>query len=202
MLKRRNRGGPNFKIKAIFSDASLQEISKLIFNKPVAEMYYKVGKNAKGVYGFESVTSEWMDDGPTEGKVAPPPPPATHANTGDSKPADGKDNSGSQKTPASTGCNNPMPEPDFDAQLVGVSARPFEPIKLSAAKKLAEAHCLRVSQVVMVMAVFDSEQSRLTFAKYAYDHTYNQDEYADVSNALHNNKSKDDLNKYISGRKK
>ena len=76
----------------------------------------------------------------------------------------------------------------------------FTPLK--TAKKMAETHCLRVSQVVLVIHVFDSESSRLSFAKFAYDHTYDRDNYADVNDALHSQKSKNDLDKYVAGKTK
>ena len=95
-----------------------------------------------------------------------------------------------------------MSEPDFNGQLVGISARPFEPMQLSAAKKMAETHCLMVSQVKMVIYVFNSESSRLSFAKYAYDHTYDRDNYSEVKDALHSEKSKTELDRYISEKSK
>jgi hypothetical protein len=75
-------------------------------------------------------------------------------------------------------------------------------MQLSAAKKMAETHCLKASHVVLVIAVFDSESSRLSFAKFAYDHTYDQDNYTDVRDALHSQSSKNDLDRYLSGKTK
>ena len=193
-----NPGGPTFKIKVTFADASMPEISKTVFNKPGSTMYYKIGANPKGAFVLESTTSEWMDDGVVKEKVTPTPPPAENK----SKTEKEKGKNEPDKSPNSKGCDNPMSEADFNAQLVGISARPFDPIKLSAAKKMAETHCLLVSQVKMVMYVFDSESSRLSFAKYAYDFTYNRGEYSEVNDALHSEKSKNDLTRYISERKK
>ena len=160
-------------------------------------MYYKVDKNAKGAYVIESTGSEWLDKGVAVEEPAPAPPPAgtkskTENDKGTAEPA---------KTTSKKGCDNPMSDPDFNASLVGISTGPFEPIKLSNAKKTAEKHCLRVSQVILVMYVFDSESSRLSFAKFAYDYTYNPDEYSEVKDALHSQKSKDDLDRYIAGKK-
>ena len=100
------------------------------------------------------------------------------------------------------GCENPIADADFTGQLIDISARPFEPMKLSAAKKMAETHCLRVSQVKLVINVFESESSRLSFAKFAWDYTYDRDNYAEVNDELHSQKSRDDLDRFIEGKSK
>jgi hypothetical protein len=105
------------------------------------------------------------------------------------------------KDTKSAGCENPMPEPDFIASLAGVSAHPFEGSQLSAAKKMAETHCLRVSQVKEVIYIFNMESSRLSFAKFAYDFTYDKEDYSSVKDALHSEKSKTELEKFISSKK-
>jgi hypothetical protein len=52
-----NPGGPSFKMRIVFPDPSVKEISKLTFNKPGGTMYFQVVKNAKGVYVLESTSS-------------------------------------------------------------------------------------------------------------------------------------------------
>jgi hypothetical protein len=191
-----NPGGPTFKLRVFFADPAIREINKTVFNKPGSTMYYKVTKNAKGAYILESTGSEWIDEDVIKEGSTPAPPEGNKAKSGKDK---------EKIEPVSKtgikGCDNPMSEPDFNAQLVGISAAPFEPIKLSNAKKLAEQHCLLVSQVILVIYVFDNESSRLNFAKFAFDHTYNPDDYAEVKNALHSQKSKDDLDRFIAGKK-
>jgi hypothetical protein len=198
-----NPGGPNFKLKVSFPDPSIKEISKLVFNKPHETMYYKVGKNQKGVYVLESTSSEWMDETMTKQQDNTPPPAVepSKPEKQESKPGEAVNNdpANSSKT---KGCVNPLSEPDFNAQLVGISARPFEPMQLSAAKKMAETHCLMTSQVIRIIYIFDNESSRLSFAKFAYDFTYDRDNYEDVKEALHSEKSKTELGKYIAGKTK
>jgi hypothetical protein len=197
-----NPGGPTFKLKVVFPDPAIKEISKLIFNKPHATMFYKVEKNGKGAYTLESVSSEWTENSNVQGKSETPSapadtPPPPQKETNQEKPA-----GDATKTPNSAGCKNPMSEPDFNAELVGISARPFEPMQLSAAKKMAETHCLMVSQVKRVIYIFDSESSRLSFAKFAFDYTYDSVNYQEVDDALHSEKSKIELDKFVSGKMK
>jgi hypothetical protein len=197
-----NPGGPSFKIRVIFPDPSIKEISKLVFNKPGSTMYYKVGRNAKGVYALESTSSEWTDETnlADPGNSTRPRQDAPYPEKKDEKSASTK--SESTKSTASKGCDNPIPDADFTAQLIDISARPFEPMQLSAAKKMAETHCLRVSQVKLVMNVFDTESSRLSFAKFAYDFTNDRENYSEVDDELHSQKSRDDLGRYIAGKAK
>jgi hypothetical protein len=198
-----NPGGPSFKIKVVFADPSVKEISKMVFNKPGSAMYFKVEKNAKGVFTIESASSEWKDDAKSEGIDPPAPPPSEPATQVKNEPkSDETAKSGAKDSNNSKGCENPLSDQDFTPQLVDISARPFEPMQLSAAKKMAETRCLRVSQVVLVIHVFDSESSRLSFAKFAYDHTFDRENYSDVKDALHSSKSKDDLDRFISEKSK
>jgi hypothetical protein len=193
-----NPGGPTFKVRVVFPDASIRELSKTVFNKPQGTMFFKVEKNAKGAFVLESTSSEWMDDKTSDGHDNPPPPvpaAAGHDNK-ESKPAE------TEKKAGTKGCENPISDADFTAQLIDISARPFEPMQLSAAKKMAETHCLYVSQVKLVINVFDSESSRLSFAKFAWDYTYDRDSYSEVNDELHSQKSRDDLDRYVAGKTK
>ena len=198
-----NPGGPTYKLRVVFPDPSIDEISKLVFNKPHGTMYFKVDKNAKGKYILESATSEWLDDAPGSVKETSPPPspPGTTPDTKESKPEEAKTRD-PVKNSTAKGCDKPVSDPDFTPLLIDISARPFEPMQLSAAKKMAETHCITVLQVKMVIAVFDSESSRLSFAKHAYDYTYDKDNYSEVNEVLHSQKSRDDLDRYVAGKKK
>jgi hypothetical protein len=193
-----NPGGPTFKIRVVFPDASIHELTKLVFNKPSSTMFFKVEKNAKGAFTLESTTSEWMDKSAVnEPDNTPPPPPAA---SDQSKKESKSPETG--KKMETKGCENPISDADFTAQLIDISARPFEPMQLSAAKKMAETHCLLVSQIKLVLNVFDSESSRLSFAKFAYDYTYDRGNYTEVREELHSQKSRDDLDRFVSSKMK
>ncbi len=176
-------GGPSFKVRVVFDDTSIPEINKSVFNKMGSIQYCKVGQNAKGVYVLETTSSEWSD---VEAEAKPASPAAKSE---PSAPAKGKI------------CSNPMNEVDFNVALAAVSSQPFEGSKLSSAKKMVNSHCLLCSQVKQTMYLFDLESSRLSLAKYAYDFVYDPENFSEVSEELHSQKSKDDLNRYISGKK-
>lgn len=190
-------GGPTFKILVTFSEPSIKEISKLVFNKANYTFYYKIDRNPKGAYILEATSQEWSDVAVTKKETPPPPPPD------EQKPASSGETAKPehQKTAGENGCSNPMEEPAFLASLVSVSTPPFDPMKLSAAKKLATEHCLTTYQVKEVIYVFDNESTRLSFAKFAYDHTWDVKNYSDVVEALHSSRSKQDLENFINSKK-
>ncbi len=186
--------GPTCKVRLVF-DQPGPELSKTIFNKLSSTMYYAVQPNAKGNMALQSVSSEWSEvpaESSKKEKAAAP--------TSDKPAQDGK-KSGSAGGNSKKGCSAPMSEGDFIAGLVSVSTPPFDPPKLSAAKKLALAHCLTTAQVKQVMYTFDNESTRLTFAKFAYDYTWDLKNYTDVGDALHSSRSKDELEQFINTKK-
>jgi hypothetical protein len=176
--------GPSFKIRVVFKDVAIREISKTVFNTPSGVLYYAVIPGKKGDYILEKTNSDYSRSQEAAKETAPPPPAKT-----ESKQAAAKKSGG--------GCDNPMDEGDFQASTVAVSNAPFENIKLSQAKKVAESHCLYARQIVELMYVLNSESSRLTLAKDAYHHCYDPGNYSEVRDALNSNKSKDDLDRYI-----
>ena len=191
-----NPGGPNFKIRVVMEDPSAKELSKLVFNKPHSTIYYKVGRNPKGVFVLESVTTEWSEVSDGEVKTAKQAAGAVEPDEEKEKPVESP---GSGQTDGD--CANPMSEADFAVSLAGISHHPFEASRLSAAKKMAGSKCLMVWQVKQIIGVFDMEASRLSFAKFAYDHTYNRGEYEEVRDALYTEKSKADLDKFLKSKK-
>lgn len=98
------------------------------------------------------------------------------------------------------GCPIPMSPQDFSDFKESVRSKDFEQTKLTIAKQVLENNCLTASQVKEVLGVFDFENSKLEYAKYAYDHTYDIGNYYKVNDAFEFESSVSDLNKYISSR--
>jgi hypothetical protein len=96
------------------------------------------------------------------------------------------------------GCPNPMSHDDFESLKNSISSKSFEDSKLEIAKQVVASNCLLCSQVREIMKLFSFEDSKLTFAKYAYGHTYDTGNYFKVNDAFSFESSIDELNKYIS----
>lgn len=188
-VKIENLWGPSFKVRIVFEDNTIRELEKTIMNHPGADLYYVLKPGKKGDYTLEKTTSDYV---PPAGTVSEP---AKTTEKKETKTAETK--SSSATTKGSGGCDNPMNEADFQASTVAVSNAPFDNIKLSQAKKLAEGHCLECRQIVELMYILSYESSRLSLAKTAYKHCYDPGNYDQVKDALNSSKSKDDLDKYI-----
>jgi len=183
--------GPTIKLRIVFTDVSIREIEKTVFNSASGELFYVVRHGKKNDYILEKTSSDYIH--PQEAVKETPPPPSTQ---NESKQTAVKSESTAKKTGG--GCDNPMSEPDFQASTIAISNAPFDPIRLTQAKKMVESHCLYCRQIVELMYILNGDSSRLSLAKDAYKHCYDPENYNDVKDVLRSNKSKDDLEQYIS----
>jgi hypothetical protein len=98
------------------------------------------------------------------------------------------------------GCPIPMSPTDFNSMKETIRSKDFENTKLTIAKQVLNNNCLTASQVRDLLGLFDFENTRLDYAKYAYGHTYDIGNYYKVNDAFQFESSIDDLNGYINGR--
>ena len=98
------------------------------------------------------------------------------------------------------GCAWPMNEGEFNDAKSSIESKGFEETKLSTAKQIGRDRCFTVAQVKGIVETFNFEDSRLDFAKFAYDRTYDIDNYYKVSDAFNFSSSTDELNTYIQSR--
>lgn len=96
------------------------------------------------------------------------------------------------------GCPVPMAPGDFEGMKQTIKSKDFENTKLTIAKQVLQNNCLTSAQVREVLGLFDFENTRLDYAKYAYSHTYDIGNYYKVNDAFEFESSVDDLNKFIS----
>ncbi|MFT5921575.1 MAG: hypothetical protein ACI8TS_000906 [Flavobacteriales bacterium] len=97
----------------------------------------------------------------------------------------------------STGCDWPEDDTTFDNAIKTIEGKSFEDSKITLAKQIAKNKCLTAHQVMKVMMTFDFEASKLDFAKYAYDFTYDQGNYYVVNDAFGFELTIDELNDYL-----
>ncbi len=95
------------------------------------------------------------------------------------------------------GCPMPMDANSFNRAKNTIKNNSFESDMISTAKQVASNNCLTVNQVVEIMELFGFESTKLEFAKFAYDYTYDIGNYYEVNNAFSFSSSKQDLNNYI-----
>jgi hypothetical protein len=94
-------------------------------------------------------------------------------------------------------CTRSMDAASFGKAKQTIESKGFDDTKLSTAKQVAKANCLTTDQILEVMKVFGFEESRLEFAKYAYDFCFDQNNYYNVSQGFSFDPSTEELNEYI-----
>ncbi len=98
-------------------------------------------------------------------------------------------------------CNWPMAPGDFESAKASIKSKSFEDSKFTVAKQILGSNCMLSSQVKEVMQLFDFENTKLDFAKFAWGKTFDPGNYFKLNDAFQFESSIDDLNKYIEGHK-
>ena len=94
-------------------------------------------------------------------------------------------------------CASSMAPASFSKAKENISSNSFEDSKMTVAKQVTKANCMTAAQIVEVMGLFSFEDSKLQYAKYAYDFCYNQGDYYEVNSAFTFESSIEDLNQYL-----
>ena len=94
-------------------------------------------------------------------------------------------------------CIRSMDAVSFGKAKQTIESKGFDDTKLSTAKQVAKANCLTTDQILEIMKIFGFDESRLEFAKYAYDYCFDQNNYYNVSQGFSFDSSTEELNEYI-----
>jgi len=95
------------------------------------------------------------------------------------------------------GCPWPMSTNDYNAAKSTIASKTFEDSKLQIAQQIVGSNCLFADQVTEITRLFDFEDTKLEFAKFAYTRTYDQGNYFKVNNAFEFELTIEELNDYI-----
>ncbi|MFY8077662.1 MAG: DUF4476 domain-containing protein [Flavobacteriales bacterium] len=94
-------------------------------------------------------------------------------------------------------CARSMDAASFGKAKQTIESKGFDDTRLSTAKQVAKANCLTTEQIVVIMKVFGFDETRLEFAKYAYDYCFDKNNYYTVSEGFTFDSSTEELNQYI-----
>lgn len=98
------------------------------------------------------------------------------------------------------GCSYPMNQSDFNSAKQSIASKSFSDSKLTIAKQVTKANCITADQAKQIIKLFDFEETRLEYAKFAYDYTYDKGNYYKVNDAFDFESSIEELNNYIENR--
>lgn len=103
---------------------------------------------------------------------------------------------------AAQGCTGayPMAQGDFNSAISTIKNQGFEETKLSTAKQIASGNCLSAGQITEICKTFGFEDTKLQFAKFAYAHCTEPNNYFKINNVFGFSSSTDELNNYIQGK--
>ena len=99
---------------------------------------------------------------------------------------------------SANGCAYPMNSGDFASAKGSIASKTFADSKMKVARQIAKSNCLTSIQVREIVSLFDFEDDRLTFAKFAYDYTFDPNNYYKVNDAFEFESTIEDLDEYIS----
>lgn len=94
------------------------------------------------------------------------------------------------------GCYYPVS--DISPMKEAMENEAFSDSKLATGKQAVKGKCFTVSQVKELAQLFDFSEGKLEFAKFAYDYTYDIDNYYQMNSIFDFDDDKKKLNDYIS----
>jgi hypothetical protein len=97
-------------------------------------------------------------------------------------------------------CLEPMSQAMFSQARASVQAKTFDETRLSQSKTIASANCLSAAQIRDLCGAFDFEATKLDFAKHAWSHCADKQNYFLVNDVFTFSASVDELNGYIGSR--
>jgi hypothetical protein len=99
------------------------------------------------------------------------------------------------------GCSWPITVQEMDQVKASIRSKTFEDSKMTLAKQALKGKCILTDDVVAVMNLFTYESSKLDFAKWAWDITYDRGNYFKINDAFTYSSSIDELDEYLAGRR-
>lgn len=90
-----------------------------------------------------------------------------------------------------------MSSADFSQALSSIKGKTFSDSKLTLAKQITKSNCLTAAQISKITNLFDYENNKLEYAKFAYPFCYNPENYWKVNEAFEFESSIEELNEFI-----
>lgn len=107
----------------------------------------------------------------------------------------------SNTRPAAGGCVGGMSDADFATMKKSIQSKDFADTKMTVARQVVRSKsCISAAQVREVMGLFDFEDDKLVFAKFAYDYCVDKDNYFVVNDAFDFESTIEELDEYIHSR--
>lgn len=94
----------------------------------------------------------------------------------------------------------PMNQADFNSALTTIKKQGFDDTRLKTAKQIAQSNCLNTNQIIAICEIFGFEDTKLEFAKFAFDSCVEPKNYFKINDIFSFSSNVDELTDYISRR--
>jgi hypothetical protein len=106
------------------------------------------------------------------------------------------DNTGTSAS-SNAGCSAPMSAGNFAKMKQAVESKPFSDTKMSTAKAATRNACLSANQVKEICKLFNMDDEKLAYAKFAYDYSVDKANYYQVSEVFSFSGTTEDFNHFL-----
>lgn len=93
------------------------------------------------------------------------------------------------------GCPGPLN--DVNSIKSAIENEDFSDDKIMVAKQALKGKCFTTDNISSMLELFDFEDKKVEFAKFAYDYTYDVDNYYKINKSFDFSSSKEELNEFI-----
>lgn len=144
-----------------------------------------------------------VDDATMNGENSTTTTTTTYTTTTDATTTDATTNNNTQvvnNTTTRSGCSYPKSTSEFNEAKAAVEAEDFGDDMLMVAKQMTKNSCLTVDQVKEITNLFDFSDEKLEYAKFAYDYTYDPENYYKVNDCFEFSDDKEALIDYLNSK--
>lgn len=90
---------------------------------------------------------------------------------------------------------------DYESARGSIKSKSFSDSKMTLAKQITKNNCLSAAQVAGIVELFDFEDDRLEYAKFAWDYCMEPERYYKVNDAFEFESTIEELDQYINARR-
>jgi hypothetical protein len=98
---------------------------------------------------------------------------------------------------SSTVCYYPASDADFTKMKTSIESKTYQDVMMSTAKQATKNNCLSVAQIGEIMKVFMMDDSKLEYAKYAYDYCTEKNNYYQLADVLTYSSTQEEFNAWL-----
>ena len=98
-----------------------------------------------------------------------------------------------------TGCERPVSNDRFRSMLGTIKKQSFSSSKKRIAKQIISSNCILTDDLIKIIELFSFESDKLAMAKFAFDYTYDIENYYKINNVFDFESSIKELDQYIQG---